>query len=190
MPPVTNPKDSFASFHPIKPDPPTKVKRPRTSSGKIKIKLELLRTTRVDSKCMQCVNSTIPGCVDGVQTLAEGTIERLTRGSDWIAWSGVIVVPGDVRCGGFAACRVEVFDQLVLSILPTSSSRSTPISFCESVPVKLAAMNSLGTFTGSTSTIKLGDPKKMAGMDFYPPPPTSSSVASNNSWASSDGGHC
>lgn len=182
MPPVTNPKDEYASFHPIRPDPSTKIKRPRTSSGKIKIRVELMRTTRVDSKCMQCSNPTGLGFVDGTQTLSEGVIEKLTRGSDWIAWSGVVIVPEEVKCGGFATCRVEVFDQFVLSILPTSSSRSPVISFCESVPVRLAARNSFGKSVGQKRIRK--------GTDHYPPPPTSSSVASKTSWASSDGSYC
>lgn len=178
VPPVTNPKDDYASFHPISPDPSTKTKRPRTSSGKIKIKVELSRTTRVDAKCLQHVNSMSLGYIHGTQTLAEGVIERLTRGSDWIAWSGVLILPDDVKCGGFAACRVQVFDHFVLSILPTSSSRSPVISFCESVPIRLAARN-------SSSRSK----RTMKGMEHYPPPPTSSSVASKTSWVSSDGGY-
>ncbi|KAF9643589.1 hypothetical protein BDM02DRAFT_3132325 [Thelephora ganbajun] len=191
VPPVTNPKDDYASFHPIGPDPSTKAKRPRTGSAKIKIKVELLRTTKVDPRCTQFADATNLGFIDGTQTLSEGVIERMTRGSDWVAWSGVIVVPGDVKCGGFTACRVEVFDQLVLSILPTSSSRSPVISFCESVSVKLATRNLLGTSVGSTTTIKPGDPKKPKAMDHYPPPPTSSSSAtSNTSWVSSDGSYC
>ena len=181
MPLVPNPKDDYASFHPIGPDPSTKTKRPRTSSGKIKIKLELSRTTRVDTKCMQCGNSANSGFVNGTQTLSEGVIERLTRGSDWIAWSGVIIVPDGVKCGGFATSRVEVFDQIVLSILPTSSSRLPVISFCEGVPMRLAARNSPGAPVGSKSTAK--------GMEHYPPPPTSSSVASKTSWVSSEGGY-
>ncbi|KAF9783382.1 hypothetical protein BJ322DRAFT_1110263 [Thelephora terrestris] len=183
VPPVTNPKDNFASFHPISPDPSMKVKRPRTSSGKIKLKVELTRTTKVDAKCVQSTDSTNSGTINGTQTLSEGVIERLTRGSDWIAWSGVVVVPDDVKCGGFAACRVEVLDQLVVSILPTSSSKSPVISFCESVPVRLATRNMFGAFGGSASTIK--------GMEYYPPPPTtSSSVGSKTSWVSSDGTYC
>jgi len=187
VPLVTNPKNGYASFHPIGPDP-SKAKRPRTSSGKIKIKLELLRTTKVDAKCTQFADAAGLGSINGTQTLSEGVIERMTRGSDWIAWSGVIVAPSDVKCGGFAACRVEVFDQLMLSILPPSSSRSPVISFCESVPVRLAPKNPL-MFTGSTSTIKLSDSKKAKGVNYYHPPPTSSSLASNTSWLSSDGGY-
>lgn len=187
VPPVTDPKDDYASFHPIGPDPATKTKRPRTSSGKIKVKVELSRTTRVDAKCMQLQysNSTSLGFINGTQTLSEGVIEKLTRGSDWIAWSGVIIVPEDVKCGGFTACRVEVFDHFILSILPTSSSRSPVISFCESVPVRLAARNSFGAAsTGSKSTRST-----RKGMEHYPPPPTSSSVASKTSWVSSDGSY-
>jgi hypothetical protein len=184
VPPVTNPKDDYTSFHPIGPGP-QKVKRPRTSSGKIKIKMELLRTTKVDAKRTQFSNSTYSGFFDGTQTLSEGVIEKMTRGSDWIAWSGAIVVSGDVKCGGFTACRVEVFDQLLLSILPTNTSRSPVISFCDSVPVRLVPRSPL-TSVGSMSTIK---PKKWAKAMYYYPPPTSSSVASNNSWMSSDGGY-
>ena len=181
VPPVTNPKDNYASFHPIGPDPSTKIKRPRTSSGKIKIKVELSRTSRVDAKCMQCANSTGLGFVDGIQTLSEGVIEKLTRGSDWIAWSGVVIVPDGVKCGGFTTSRLEVFDHFVLSILPTSSSRPPVISFCESIPIRLAARNSSGASAGSKSAMK--------GMEHYPPPPTTSSVASKTSWASSDGSY-
>ena len=182
VPPVTNPKDDYASFHPIGPDP-SKIKRPRTSSGKIKIKVELLRTTKVDAKRVQLAGASSLGFIDGTQKLSEGVIEKMTRGSDWIAWSGMTVVPGDVKCGGFTACQVEVFDQLVLSILPTSSSRSAVISFCDSVPIRLASRSPLASI-GSMSTIK---PKRGKGKGFYVPPPTSSSVASNVSWWSSDG---
>lgn len=184
VPPVMNPKDDYTSFHPIGPDH-SKIKRPRTSSGKIKVRLELSRTTKVDTKRTQFANGACLGFLDGSQTLSEGVIEKMTRGSDWIAWSGVIVVSGDVKCGGFTACGVEVFDQLVLSILPTSSSRSSVISFCDGVPIKLIPRNTL-TSVGSMSTIK---PKRSKAMDYYPPPPTSSSVASNTSWWSSDGGY-
>lgn len=184
IPPVTNPKNSYASFHPIGPDP-SKTKRPRTSSGRIKIKVEVLRTTKVDAKRTHFADATRLGFIDGIQTLSEGVIERMTRGTDWIAWSGVIVMPGDVKCGGFTACRVEVSDQLVLSILPTSSSRSPVISFCDSVPIRFTPRNLLPS-AGSMSTIKL---KQSKGTDYYPPPPTSSSVTSNNSWVSSDGGY-
>lgn len=182
VPPVTNPKDGYASFHPIGPDPSTKTRRPRTSSGKIKIKVELSRTTKVDAKCIQSTDTTGLGFITGTQTLSEGVIEKLTRGSDWIAWSGVIIIPDDVTSGGFSACRVDVFDQLVLSILPTSSSRTPVISFCESVPVRLATRNSFGVFGGSAPTLK--------SMEYYPPPPTSSSVGSKVSWVSSDGTYC
>ena len=184
IPPVTNPKDSFASFHPIGPDP-SKTRRPRTSSGKIKVKLELLRTTKVDAKCTQFADTSSLGFIDGTKVLTEGVIERMTRGPDWIAWSGVIVIPGDVNCGGFTACRIEVTDQLVLSILPTSSSRPPVISFCDGVPVRLTPRNLL-TSTGSMSTIR---PKQTRGVDYYRPPPTSSSITSNASWVSSDGGY-
>ena len=184
VPPVTNPKDNYSSFHPIGPDP-SKIKRPRTGSGRIKIKVELLRTTKVDTKFTQFADATGLGFIDGTQTLSEGVIERMTRGSDWIAWSGVIVMTGDVKCGGFTACRVEVFDQLVLSILPASSSRSPVISFCESVPIRLAPRHLL-TSAVSMSTIK---PKQARGMNYYPPPTTSSSLASNTSWLSSKGSH-
>jgi len=188
VPLVTNPKNGYASFHPIGPDP-SKAKRPRTASGnKIKIKLELLRTTKVDAKCTQFADAAGLGFIDGTQTLSEGVIERMTRGSDWIAWSGVIVTPSEVKCGGFTACRVEVFDQLMLSILPTNSSRSPVISFCDSVPVRIAPGNLL-TPTGSMSTIKPGDSKKAKRVNYYHPPPTSSSLASNTSWMSSDGGY-
>ena len=182
VPPVTNPKDEYASFHPIRQSHSTKTKRPRTSSGKIKVKLELSRTTRVDTKCMNCANSASLGFVNGTQTLAEGVIERLTRGSDWIAWSGVIIVPDEVKCGGFITSRVEVFDQLVLSILPTSSSRTPVISFCEGVPIRLAMRKAFGTPARSKSTM-------MKGMEHYPPPPTSCSLASKTSWVSSDGSY-
>lgn len=186
IPPVTNPKDDYASFHPIGPDPSSKIRRPRTSSGKLKIKVELLRTTKVDAKWAQFADATCSGYIGGTQTLSQGVVERMTRGSDWIAWSGVIVVPADVKCGGFTACRVEVFDQLVFSILPTSSSRSTAISFRDRVPVTLTTRNLLRP-SGSMSTIK---PKQGKGVNYYPPPPTSSSVASNTSWVSSNGSYC
>jgi len=182
VPPVTNPKDDFASFHPIGPDPSSRARRPRTASSKIRIKLELSRTTKVDARDTQFADPTGSGCFDGTQNLSEGVIERVTRGSNWIAWSGVIVAPSDVKCGGFTACRVEVLDQLVLSILPASSSRSSPvISFCDTVPVRLTPRNPL-TLTGSTGNLKKGK-----GVDHYFPPPTSSSVAS--SWLSSDGSY-
>lgn len=182
-PPVTNPKDSYASFHPMGPDPFLKTKRPRTSSGKIKIKLELSRTTKVDAKYTQFTDGACLGFIDWTQTLSEGVIERMTRGSDWIAWSGVIVAPSDVKCGGFAACRVEVFDQLVLSIRPTSSSRQPVISFSDSVPVRFTPRNSFIS-NGSMPTLR-----QVKRMKHYPPPPTSSSATSNTSWVSSDGGY-
>jgi len=187
VPPVTNPKNDHASFHPIRPGSSSKVKRPRTGTAKTKIKLELLRTTKVDAKCTQFAEAANLGYVGGTHTLSEGVIERLTRGSDWIAWSGVIVMPSDVKCGGFTACRLEVFDKLELSILPTSSSRSPVISFSESVPVKLTPRTTLKS-VGSTSTLIPGGSKK-SPMDYYPPPSTSSSLVSNTSWVSSDGGY-
>ena len=187
VPPVTNPKDDYASFHPIGPGSSSKVKRPRTGSGKIKIKVELVRATKVDAKCAQFAGTASSGFIDGTQTLSEGVIERLTRGSDWIAWSGMIVVPGDVTCGGFTACRLEVWDQLVLSILPAGSSRSPVISFCDSVPVRLTP-RALLRATGSTSTLTPGNSKRTTGLDYYPPPSASSSLGSSNSW--SDGGYC
>jgi len=147
--------------------------------------LELLRTTKVDTKRTQLAGPACLGFINATQTLSEAVIEKMTRGSDWIAWSGVIIVSGDVKCGGFTACRVEVFDQLVLSILPTSSSRLPVISFCDSVPIRLTPRNPLPSM-GSMSTIK---PKRAKGSDFYVPPPTSSSVASNTSWWSSDGSY-
>ena len=188
VPPVTNPKNDHASFHPIRPGSSSKVKRPRTGTAKIKIKLELLRTTKVDAKCTQFAEAASLGYVGGTQTLSEGVIERLTRGSDWIAWSGVIVMPNDVKCGGFTACRLEVFDKLELSILPTSSSRPPVVSFSESVPVKLTPRTTLGS-VGSTSTLIPSGSKKSPGMGYYPPPSTSSSLASNTSCLSSDGGY-
>ena len=171
---MTNPKDDYASFHPIEPDP-SRLKR-RTVSSKIKIKVELVRATKVDAKGTQFAEATSSGFIDGSQTLSEGIIERMTRGSDWIAWSGVIATPNDVKCGGFSACRVEVSDQLVLSILPASSSRSPVISFCDSVPLELTPRN-LFAFTGSASMMPSSDSKIC-----YPPPPTSYSYASNPSW--------
>ena len=186
VPPVTNPKDDYASFHPIRPGSSSRVKRPRTGTPKIKIKLELLRTTKVDAKCTQFAEAVGSGYVGGSQSLSEGVIEKLTRGSNWIAWSGVIVMPGDVKCGGFTACRLEVFDKLELSILPVNSSRSPVISFRDSVPVRLTPRNMLKP-VGSTSTLIPGGSKKLPG-DYYPPPSTSSSLVSNTSWVSSDGG--
>ena len=187
VPPVTNPKDDYASFHPIGPGASSKVKRPRTGSGKIKIKVELLRTTKVDAKCAQFAGATGPGSVDGIQILSEGVIERLTRGSDWIAWSGVIAVPSEVKCGGFSACQLDVWDQLVLSILPASSSRPPVISFSDSVPVRLTPRVFLRS-NGSTSTlIPPGDSRKV-GLDYYPPPSASSSL-STTSWPV-EGGFC
>lgn len=185
VPPVTNPKDDYASFHPIGPPPPSRLKRPRTASGKIKIKVELLRTTKVDAKCTQFAGGASLGTVNGTQTLSEGVIERLTRGSDWIAWSGVIGMPSDVKCGGFTSCRVEVFDQLVLSILPASYSRTPVISFSDSVPVKLTPRTPFAS-ARSRSTILSGGSGKAENLDYYHPPSTSTSVASNTSWVSSD----
>ena len=187
VPPVTNPKDDYASFHPIGPAS-SKLKRPRTGSGRIKIKLELLRTTKVDAKCTQFSEASSLGPVDGTQTLSEGVIERLTRGSDWIAWSGVIAVPSDVNCGGFTSCHLEVSDQLVLSILPTGSSRTPVISFCDSVPVRLTP-RALFRSTGSTSTLVPDGSKRTMGLNYHPPPSASSSLASRTSGLSSDGGY-
>ena len=188
VPPVTNPKNDHASFHPIRPGSSSKVKRPRTGTAKIKIKLELLRTTKVDAKCTQFAEAASLGYVGGTQTLSEGVIERLTRGSDWIAWSGVIAVPSDVNCGGFTSCHLEVSDQLVLSILPTGSSRTPVISFCDSVPVRLTP-RALFRSTGSTSTLVPNGSKRTIGLNYHPPPSASSSLASRTSGLSSDGGY-
>lgn len=188
VPPVTKPKDEYASFHPIGPVSSSKLKRPRTGTGRIKIKVELLRTTKVDPKCIQFAEAGNLTSIDGTQTLSEGVIERLTRGSDWIAWSGVIIVPSDVKCGGFTSCQLEVFDQLMLSILPMNSSRPPVVSFCDCVPVRLMP-RTLPKSTGSTSTLIPGGSKKGAGLDYHPPPSASSSLASNTSWFSSDGGY-
>src|SRR5882757_9436783 len=71
IPPITNPNHDYASFHPIGPVPP-KLKRPQTGSGKTKIRLELSRTTKVDTKCTQFLDANCQGFINGTQTLSEG----------------------------------------------------------------------------------------------------------------------
>jgi hypothetical protein len=110
---VLNGKDNFSSFHPLD-EPESRfstsslIPKSKPAPTSFKMKLELQRTTTVDAKTAQLINMIESGYMSAQVILTEGVIQCRTRGSDWIAWSGQIMIPPDLTCGGFSAGHLIV----------------------------------------------------------------------------------
>lgn len=103
------------------------------------VRLLLQRRTQVDVlaaslPCMQVPETHISAS----KHIASGAVQTVHRDGNKIVWSGSIMVPDRVKCGGFVAMGLHVTDYLELKITPPDSLRQYYSELIETVPVRLS----------------------------------------------------
>ncbi|GJE98972.1 hypothetical protein PsYK624_152100 [Phanerochaete sordida] len=106
------------------------------------VRLNLYRRTQVDvhaagmrtaAACLARARSDIAA----TKLLASGVVYNANRDTSSASWSGHILVPRSVGCGGFVARGIRVTDCLVLTLAHPAALRSEYAEFYKSVPIRL-----------------------------------------------------
>lgn len=132
------------SFHPFT----TPDEGPNSAKGQLfgrivsPVRLELHRRTQVDvlaanQQAGPARMSKARADLVATETLATGVTHDAQRSVHSVVWTGHVLVPSRVGCGGFVAKGIRVTDHLVLTLAHPAPMRSEYAEFYQSVPVRL-----------------------------------------------------
>jgi len=137
--PIASSFHPMSDMHPLSPKHITSLSglqaqflKPRPSVPLPPVLVRLQRRTIVE-------NSGSDHKLTATKVLAIGTIHSASKSSKSVTWSGTIVLPQHVQCGGFSASGLDVVDSIVLTIVQPDAPRSRFLPFSESIPIRLTS---------------------------------------------------
>ncbi|EKM51699.1 uncharacterized protein PHACADRAFT_261996 [Phanerochaete carnosa HHB-10118-sp] len=118
------------------------------------VRLQLLRRTTVDVLAAGVYAAPKERTdITTTKVLASGIVYSASRGMNSAVWSGHVIVPNKVGCGGFVAKGIRVTDCLVLTLAHPSSLRNEYAEFYQSVPIRLTTQ----TYDRSDGVLTISD---------------------------------
>ncbi|KIP06691.1 hypothetical protein PHLGIDRAFT_128118 [Phlebiopsis gigantea 11061_1 CR5-6] len=155
-------RSSLESFHPMdspSPDVPNS-EQPQffgcLMSHSSPVRLQVLRKTHVDVLAASVGASVATGertDITASKCIASGVVYGASREYSSVVWSGTIVVPEKVRCGGFGAKGIVVSDSLMLTLVHPSALRASYVDFSAMIPIRLTTE----TYECSSGVVTVSD---------------------------------